>query len=127
MTKLRGAIPSDQLMKAIKEELEDWSQETADIVKDCVTEATIATKKKLWESSPKDTGKYASSWADTVLSENRFKRYTTVYNKKHYRLTHLLEFGHANVNGGRTPAYPHIAKAQYEAEEMLERLIKERI
>lgn len=127
MSKMRGAIPSDQLMKAIKEEFEDWSQETADIVKDCVTEATIAAKKMLWENSPRDSGNYAISWDDKVLSENRFKRLTTVYNKKHYRLTHLLEFGHANVNGGRTPAYPHIARVQYEAEEMLERLIKERI
>ena len=47
----------------------------------------------------------------------------TIANKK-YRLTHLLERGHAKSNGGRTKAYPHWADAQKEVDKLPD-MIKE--
>lgn len=35
-----------------------------------------------------------------------------VYNREHYRLTHLLEFGHANRDGSRTKPILHIRKTE---------------
>lgn len=57
-------------------------------------------------------GAYAGSW-----STKNGKKLTNVfskiiYNKKYFRLTHILEFGHATRNGGRTKAIPHIRKTE---------------
>ena len=57
----------------------------------------------LRNKSPKNKGDYAKSW-DKKKVGKRF----VLHNKKHYRLTHLLEKGHAKVNGGRVAAQPHI-------------------
>lgn len=45
-------------------------------------------------------------------------------NPPHYRLTHLLEYGHATRNGGRTRAFPHWAEAESQAIRDYEALLK---
>lgn len=64
----------------------------------------------------KNHGSYAKSW----ISKKSTRKYSTMrdvfamaaYNKEHYRLTHLLEFGHANRDGSRTAPIPHIRKTE---------------
>lgn len=66
------------------------------------------------------TGKYRRNWtAELRKFSSRFKVIATVYNKKEYRLTHLLEKGHKNKNQFGVPkkegkkkeaaAFPHIS------------------
>lgn len=53
---------------------------------------------------------YAKSWTFKMKKYNG-EKYGVVYNKKHYRLTHLLEFGHAIWNsktGKKFKGYEHI-------------------
>lgn len=61
--------------------------------------------------------KYASGWTYEV-QKTRLSTSVVIYNQSHPGLAHLLEKGHANVDGGRTPARPHIAPVE-------EKLVKE--
>ncbi|MDB1943740.1 HK97 gp10 family phage protein [Clostridium tertium] len=71
------------------------------------------TVKELKSTSPKKKGagggKYAKGWK---VSDIRGRM--IIHNKK-YQLTHLLEYGHAKVNGGRVAAKVHIRPAEERA------------
>ena len=81
------------------------------------------------------TGDYRKDWAVMMRKTNGWKNlpghgaYATVYNKTNYRLTHLLEYGHAVRRGGRTVGqaseYPHILEVQNKALSVLERELLE--
>lgn len=59
-------------------------------------------------------GDYANSWV-WKMQDDKIGEYGVVYNKEHYRLTHLLENGHLIKNAygsyGRTAPRPHIKPA----------------
>lgn len=50
--------------------------------------------------------------------------YKLVISNNEYRLTHLLENGHATRNGGRTRAFKHWANGQSVAETLPERIVE---
>ena len=68
--------------------------------------------------------KYSKGWTKVVKKNKITGAYGLVlHNKKYYRLTHLLEKGHALRNGGRTRAFPHIGPTQ----EKLDRIIMQKL
>lgn len=72
------------------------------------------------------TGRYNKGWtASTDVSRTEVK--SVVHNRTDYQLSHLLEFGHAKANGGRTKAFPHIAQVNDWVQEELVKRIKERV
>lgn len=84
--------------------------------------------KQLRQTSPKRTGEYAKGWTVTK-KEGSFgedAKYI-IHNKKHYRLTHLLENGHLSRNGKRVKAITHIKPVEQQVIQSYEKKVKEAI
>ena len=111
-----ATIKADQLAQEIMKTLDDYRDTTVDKMKEAVDKAAKQAVNELKTSSPKRTGAYAKDWAAKKdRKANKWAYGKVVYNKKHYRLTHLLEKGHRKVNGGMVAARPHIAKVEEKA------------
>lgn len=90
-------------------ELEKYSNIVDEDVQRLAKKVATDGMDKIKTNSPIDTGGYKTGWRVKKQGKNYI-----VHNATNYQLTHLLEFGHAKVNGGRVPAKPHIKKAEME-------------
>ncbi|MCD8326532.1 MAG: HK97 gp10 family phage protein [Lachnospiraceae bacterium] len=117
-------VSIDELADAINEGLEEYAALAADEMKSAVKKTAKAVKENISANAPVKTGAYAKSWTTKATTETSQSLEMTVYSKNRYQLAHLLEKGHANRNGGRTRAIPHIAPAEAEGETMLTELIE---
>lgn len=117
----KNKVSIDKLGSAIQEYLENYKEDIEEDVVELSNKYTKEAKNELQQISPKskkdvhlkgggvqESGAYAKSW--TMKNGQKAKNIYSkiVYNKEYYRLTHLLEFGHATRNGGHTKAIPHI-------------------
>ena len=94
-------------------------------MKKAVRKTAKSVKEEISEKAPKRTGKYAKSWTTKKTKENSHTLEMTVHSKDRYQLAHLLEKGHAKRGGGRVAGRPHIAPAEENGAQKLEKLIKE--
>lgn len=102
-------VSINNLSKEISNILENYQDEIDDKVIDLTDNIIKDAKTELKEKSPVgQTGEYAKSWTISIKEKGIHFYSKAIWNKKHYRLTHLLEFGHATVDGNHTPAQPHI-------------------
>ncbi len=117
------AVSVSQQITEILAQYEETVRKTAEKDIEKVAKDTV---QRLKQTSPKDTGDYAKSW--TLKRDARTKT-VTVYNKDHYRLTHLLENGYMKKNQfgsyGRQAPQKHIGPAEKEAVEELMKKIEE--
>ena len=120
-------IPIDKLAAEVMDGLEEYAELTADVLKKEIQEAGKLAKTQISQTAPRKTGRYAKSWAVKKISETSNSLEVTVHSRNRYMLTHLLENGHALVNGGRVAGIPHIGPAEQQASELLERKVKTRI
>lgn len=120
-------VKANQMVEAIAGELAEYASEVTDTVKDVVSQVAKETVSEVKRRSPTATRAYKRSWSQQKSFESAGSVRFTICNRKHYQLTHLLENGHAKVNGGRTRAYPHIAPAEEFAERQLEQLLQRKL
>ena len=108
-------INIDQLAAEIAKGLSEYSQDVVEKVNISSEAVGKAAVKRLKETSPKrpGSGKYAKSWTMKTEPEIGQPHKRIVHVKApHYRLTHLLEKGHAKKGGGRVEGKPHIRPAE---------------
>lgn len=124
-------ISVDDLAWAVVDELDRYEQQVTDGVKESVRQVAEECRDEIKANSPvrkgKGGGAYKRSWSDTVRFESREDIRVVVHNKRHYRLTHLLENGHALAGGGTVDAISHIRPAEQHAAEKLMDKVKVKI
>lgn len=105
--------------------LSKYSAGITDLLEESVKEVSKEAARKLRKSpTPKRTGDYQKSWTQKQ-DVGRLKVAAVVYAKApEYRLTHLLEKGHAKRGGGRVDARVHIEPVNdWAQEEAIDRFI----
>ena len=95
-----------KILSDYKEEVE----EGISIAGDKVAKKTVSNLRKNSPKRKKNGGAYAKGWRVSTVKGKRI-----IHNKTKYQLTHLLENGHAKVNGGKVDGIPHIKPAEEEA------------
>lgn len=130
---MSNTIKADELQKALTDYLENYVEDIEEDVKDTVTEVAKEAKQELIQTSPRsgiarDT-KYYKGWAIKNGGRTRKGKYYSkvIWNKTNYQLTHLLEFGHATRNGGRTTPQPHIRPVEEKYGEKFADLLEKKI
>lgn len=112
---------ADEIMKGLTEYADLADTE----MKKAVKKTATSVKKEISANAPQRTGKYAKSWTAKKTKENSHSLEMTVHSKNRYQLAHLLEKGYAKRGGGRVSGRPHIAPAEENGVQMLEKLIEE--
>jgi hypothetical protein len=128
-------VKPNELSKAVLKELDRYTENVSENVDKAVGEVAKESRKKLKAVQQVEKSNiwvnYPRGW--TIKSKKSKRRRTeTVWNAKHYRLTHLLENGHVIKNGtgrtyGRTNKFVHIGPINDEAQKKLEDAVMEAI
>lgn len=128
-------IKVDDLANTILEELKNFEGVTEEACDKGVSETANNALQELRNAHPSGSGEFGS-WDKTynkgwkvmqTKTDKRYHKQATIHNATDYRLTHLLEKGHAKVNGGRTRAFPHIAPVAEKCDDELLKNIRKYI
>lgn len=119
-------IQPNEFYDTINKLLDEYGDDVAEAVATTARKVALEGKKKVKAGGQGNWTNYNPSWSIKTESD-RLTFSAKIYNKKHYRLTHLLEFGHAKVNGGRTRVFPHIKPVNDWVQSEYERKLKEQL
>ncbi len=122
-------VSADAFASAVSKVLVQYSdnvrENLGDIVKDLSKKGAKEVKAKA-RTTFGGSGEYASGWTSR-FETGRFSAQGTIYNGAVPGLPHLLENGHANRGGGRTPGRAHIAPVEEEIVKQFENEVKSKL
>lgn len=108
-------ISPEQLQAELGDILQTFAHDVVTLTDEATEQVAKDGARLLTDSSPRRTGKYAKSWG----YKRTKKGVCYIYNKKYYRLTHLLEKGHrTRYKTGKygskavSLAIPHISRVE---------------
>lgn len=124
-------IPVDRLAAEIEKILTEYGEEVQENVDEATQRVAKAGAKAVRanaNSTFDGTGKYAKGWK-SKFETGRLSSQGIIYNGDLPGLPHLLEHGHANRNGGRTPTpgRVHIEPVEQKIIEDFEKAVKKAI
>ena len=104
-------IDIDDLADFLQQEFLEYTEQVNAIVEDECKKVANEVKNELANNPniPQSNASQKHYKKSFAVKKNKDMNYV-IYNKK-YQLTHLLEYGHATKNGGRTRAFPHWEQA----------------
>ncbi|WP_041638034.1 HK97 gp10 family phage protein [Anoxybacillus flavithermus] len=104
-------IPIDRLADELTQAIREYTEDVEMGVRKAVEKTAREVLKEAQALAPKRTGEYAKTFVITKDDSYGVAR-RIIWNKKHYRRVHLLEFGHVKANGeGRVKERPHLRPA----------------
>ena len=120
-------VTIDNLGSEIRMIVEEYCEDVADGVDIATKKAAQLGARALNSASGAAFGgrKYRSSWTYKV-QKRRLYTEAVIYSNMP-GLPHLLEYGHANRGGGRTPGRTHIAPVEQQLIETFEREVNQAI
>lgn len=124
---MSNTIKPEELQKALNNYLEDYVEDITEDVEETTDATTKEAVQELKQTSPQGKGTrdnpYSKGWTKQKGKTNRGRYTVKIHNRTNYQLTHLLEFGHATRNGGRTKAIPHIRPLEEKYNKIFEQRI----
>lgn len=119
-----ASIDIDDLTDVIMQELQAYSEEVTDQLKADVKQVGKECVQEVKNNAPQLSGAYKKSWKMRQVYESATDIRVVIHSAKEYRLSHLLEHGHARRGGGRVEGKPHIQPAEENTEKKLMKKVK---